>query len=603
LAEAEEAAAESLAVDRSDLFAGFTYRPEAADEEPTCVDEAFLAEQEEEEEAAESLVVDRSVTFAGFTYQPEADKEAKEQFGELDQMLADLPARDAKARGDMDEIDALLQSIADTTTTTTTTSTTTTTTTKKKAVAVTDKDDADIDSLLDDVKCRTVVHDLPSTHPDRLTAALREMAQLREKGDLDGACAVGKKAFDDAISELDTLCEDSYKDSTLHMQLIRDQLSDMALAFESKEAAQSFQSEVAGAAEMRSFFATTDEAQQTLSDVMPNNVTLAAHSALMPPISAASSAAGVALASVVARTESCTSAYSAYIGARDGAGDVPSFFVDCADHLHELAKSGSEREQQLAARVLSTVCELKLADAQLYRVMAYRFEQLGAMDQCVNAFERARRLRREEPQSWRDEALARLRRNATGDWARAVQLLRRVVEGSWHARHAQIELVAGVELAHALSSLAPRGRAALHGWAAHAALEWRPMPCGVRVVCRWTVDDSDVELSVRERASGAWARGLRTVLPSGGVLSRNFTCGLGPQEFVARRAARGGYDVYVRLHQRTARTAADCVTVMVHIFTNYGRAGLESEWVACVRLPLEPRQDVNAATFVARIDV
>jgi uncharacterized protein YfaP (DUF2135 family) len=63
------------------------------------------------------------------------------------------------------------------------------------------------------------------------------------------------------------------------------------------------------------------------------------------------------------------------------------------------------------------------------------------------------------------------------------------------------------------------------------------MPCDVRVVCRWTVDDSDVELSVRERASGAWARGLRTVLPSGGVLSRNFTSGLGPQEFVARRAA------------------------------------------------------------------
>jgi hypothetical protein len=55
--------------------------------------------------------------------------------------------------------------------------------------------------------------------------------------------------------------------------------------------------------------------------------------------------------------------------------------------------------------------------------------------------------------------------------------------------------------------------------------------------------------------------------------------------------------VYVRLHQRTARTAADCVTVMVHIFTNYGRPGLEDEKVACVRLPLEPcrrRQRRNA---------
>jgi hypothetical protein len=35
------------------------------------------------------------------------------------------------------------------------------------------------------------------------------------------ACALAKQAFDDAIAELDTLNEDSYKDSTLIMQLLR----------------------------------------------------------------------------------------------------------------------------------------------------------------------------------------------------------------------------------------------------------------------------------------------------------------------------------------------------------------------------------------------
>lgn len=33
------------------------------------------------------------------------------------------------------------------------------------------------------------------------------------------------QAFDDAISELDTLRDDSYKDSTLIMQLLRDNLT------------------------------------------------------------------------------------------------------------------------------------------------------------------------------------------------------------------------------------------------------------------------------------------------------------------------------------------------------------------------------------------
>ena len=36
---------------------------------------------------------------------------------------------------------------------------------------------------------------------------------------------MAKKAFDEAISELDTLGEESYKDSTLIMQLLRDNLT------------------------------------------------------------------------------------------------------------------------------------------------------------------------------------------------------------------------------------------------------------------------------------------------------------------------------------------------------------------------------------------
>ena len=39
------------------------------------------------------------------------------------------------------------------------------------------------------------------------------------------ACHLAKQAFDDAIAELDTLSEESYKDSTLIMQLLRDNLT------------------------------------------------------------------------------------------------------------------------------------------------------------------------------------------------------------------------------------------------------------------------------------------------------------------------------------------------------------------------------------------
>lgn len=211
-------------------------------------------------------------------------------------------------------------------------------------------------------------------------------------------------------------------------------------------------------------------------------------------------------------------------------------------------------------------------------------------------------MRREEPQSWRDEALARLRRGGERDWLKAVRLLMRVCDGNWHARHAQIELVAGTELGRALTLLAPGGRAGLRGAALQrAAALWRPLTAAVRVVLRWTVDDCDVELSVRERRSGAWARGLRSALPSGGMLSRNFG-GLGPQEFLAKRMHAGGYDFFVRVHQRTAKSNAEFVSVQLHVFTNYGEPLREDERIVSVRLACEPERDRAKAVFVCSVE-
>lgn len=68
--------------------------------------------------------------------------------------------------------------------------------------------------------------ELASTHPIRLGLALNFSVFYYEiLNSPDRACKLAKSAFDEAIAELDNLNEDSYKDSTLIMQLLRDNLT------------------------------------------------------------------------------------------------------------------------------------------------------------------------------------------------------------------------------------------------------------------------------------------------------------------------------------------------------------------------------------------
>jgi len=70
------------------------------------------------------------------------------------------------------------------------------------------------------------LEELPPTHPIRLGLALNFSVFYYEiLNSPERACHLAKQAFDEAIAELDTLGEESYKDSTLIMQLLRDNLT------------------------------------------------------------------------------------------------------------------------------------------------------------------------------------------------------------------------------------------------------------------------------------------------------------------------------------------------------------------------------------------
>jgi len=67
---------------------------------------------------------------------------------------------------------------------------------------------------------------MASTHPNRLGLALNYSVFFYEiLNSPDKACALAKEAFDEAISDLEKLQDNDCKDSTLIMQLLRDNLT------------------------------------------------------------------------------------------------------------------------------------------------------------------------------------------------------------------------------------------------------------------------------------------------------------------------------------------------------------------------------------------
>ena len=69
-------------------------------------------------------------------------------------------------------------------------------------------------------------NELPPTHPTRLGLALNFSVFYYEiRNEQERACEMAKSAFDEAIPELDNISEENYKDSTLILQLLKDNLT------------------------------------------------------------------------------------------------------------------------------------------------------------------------------------------------------------------------------------------------------------------------------------------------------------------------------------------------------------------------------------------
>lgn len=283
------------------------------------------------------------------------------------------------------------------------------------------------------------------------------------------------------------------------------------------------------------------------------------------------------------RTASADETYRLYLDERTRASQGTAFYLDVADILFE------KQQPALALRVLSNLAEMELEDRHILRVLAYRLMQANRPDLAIPVLERVLAIGGEEPQSYRDLGLAYA---ANGERQTAVDHLYEVVARPWDGRFPDIEVISLAEL-NALVATSPTP---IDTTRIDPRFK-RNLPVGLRAVLSWDSDNSDMDLHVTD-PNGEEAFYSHPLTYQGGRMSRDFTGGYGPEEFVLRNPVPGKYKVQVVYFGDRQQIVTGATTLQVWLSTGFGTA-LQQDQKVTVRLT-EKRDEIFVGEFEVR---
>jgi Ca-activated chloride channel homolog len=277
--------------------------------------------------------------------------------------------------------------------------------------------------------------------------------------------------------------------------------------------------------------------------------------------------------------------YKIYLDEKPSYSNSSAFYLDVADALFE------KELPELAKRVLSNLAEMDLENIPILRILGYRLLQVNSPELALPVFEKVLVLAPDEPQSYRDLGLvyAELKH-----YQKAIDQFIQVVERSWDGRFADIELITLAEL-NAVIAEAKRTKVTLDISKMDSRLQ-KNLPLDVRAVLTWDANDSDMDLWVTDPNNEKCFYGHQNTL-QGGLMSRDFTEGYGPEEFSLRDAKPGKYKVEANFYGNRQQIVAGATTLQMKLTTAFGTKNAKNETIT-LRL-----KDKGETVFVGEFEV
>ncbi|GBU20499.1 hypothetical protein R80B4_00377 [Fibrobacteres bacterium R8-0-B4] len=262
--------------------------------------------------------------------------------------------------------------------------------------------------------------------------------------------------------------------------------------------------------------------------------------------------------------------YKTYLKLRSDYANSPTFYFDMAEWFY------SRGDKKLALRVLTSIADLDLENASLYRLLGYRLKEYGeyALEEFV--CRKVVQWRPMDPQSFRDYALA-LADN--GKAQAALDSLCALLTKKFNAngrRAVRIEEVIVTEINRLTAKNGDLNKSRVD------TCLITDVSVDVRVVINWNMNNTDIDLHVTD-PNGEECYYKHRLTAIGGRVSGDNTSGYGPEQFLLKRAVKGKYRIFVDYYNDTKVTADGPATVMAEIYTKYA-GKTEQRRVVCLQL-------------------
>lgn len=277
--------------------------------------------------------------------------------------------------------------------------------------------------------------------------------------------------------------------------------------------------------------------------------------------------------------------YKTYLQLRDKNLLNPTFYYDVATFF-------LKQDKALGMKVLTNLAELDFQNHELHKLFGFKLKELGEKDIALFIFKKVLQWRPQEPQSYRDYALALADK---GSYQAALDTLYLALTKEYNENVMEnfegIEETIVTEIAH----LTSKYKSIVKTSAINKKL-LNSMPVDIRVVMNWNMNDTDMDLWVTDPAGEKCFYSNRET-KIGGRMSEDFTEGYGPEQFLLKKAVKGKYKIQVHYYGENSAKIAGKTTLLVEVYTNYARSN-EQRKLITLQLEEEEKEGIYVGEFV-----